>query len=84
MTLWQVAHTAFARCCSSRSRTDRGAPSSPAVGRLGTSGGGGEGGVPRKFSSSHTPRTTGEVRFAYEVMVRMLAWPSRPPRLSSG
>ena len=32
------------------------------------------------FSSSHLPRTTGEVRVAYEVTVRMLPWPSRPRR----
>ena len=84
IVLWQLAQTAFVRCCSSRSRTERGAPFSRAPGRLGTSGGGGEGGVPRKFSSSHTPRTTGDVRFAYDVIVRRLAWPSSPPLVSSG
>ena len=71
---WQLAHTGFLRCCSSRSRTEVGAlPSWRASGRLGTFGGGGEGGVPRTFSSSHFPRTTGDVRVAYDVTVRMLA-----------
>ena len=46
-------------------------------------GGGGGGGEPRMFSSIHLPRITGEVRVAYEVTVRMLPWPSRPPRVSS-
>ena len=49
----------------------------------GTFGGGGGGGVPRMFSSSHLPRSTGDVRFGYDVTVRMLPWPSRPPRGSS-
>ena len=49
----------------------------------GTFGGGGGGGVPSRFSSIHLPRTTGEVRLAYDVTVRMLPWPSSPPRGSS-
>ena len=35
------------------------------------------------FSSSHCPRSTGDVRFGYDVTVRMLAWPSSPPRVPS-
>jgi len=51
----------------------------------GTFGGGGGGGIPRMFSSTHFPRCTGEVRLAYDVTDRMLAWPSSPPRgLSAG
>ena len=33
-----------------------------------------------RFSRTHLPRSTGEVRVAYDVRVRMLPWPSRPPR----
>ena len=48
-------------------------------------GGGGGGGEPSRFSSTHLPRSTGDVRVAYDVSVRMLPWPSRPPRgLPSG
>ena len=50
----------------------------------GTPGGGGGGGVPIMFSSTHLPRSTGDVRLAYEVASRMLPWPSRPPRTLSG
>ena len=49
----------------------------------GTFGGGGGGGVPRRFSRIHLPRSTGDVRFAYDVTVRMLPWPSSPPRTLS-
>ena len=35
------------------------------------------------FSSSHLPRSTGEVRFGYDVTVSRLPWPSSPPRRSS-
>ena len=47
----------------------------------GTFGGGGGGGVPSMFSSIHLPRSTGDVRSAYDVTVRMLPWPSRPARV---
>ena len=49
----------------------------------GTFGGGGGGGVPRMFSRIHLPRSTGEVRLAYDVTVRMLPWPRSPPRTLS-
>ena len=48
-----------------------GLPGSPSF-RSGTSGGGCGGGVPRRLSSTHLPRKTGDVRLAYEVTVRML------------
>ena len=47
-----------------------------------TSGGGGGGGAPSKLPSTHLPRSTGEVRFGYEVTVSRLAWPSSPLRWS--
>ena len=38
-----------------------------------------------KFSSTHFPRTTAEVRFAYDVIVSTLPCASKPPRgLPSG
>ena len=45
--------------------------------------GGGAGGAPRMFSSSHTPRTTGEVSTPLAVTVSTLACPSSPPRRRS-
>ena len=50
----------------------------------GTSGGGGGGGEASKLSSTYFPRSTGEVRAAYDVTVRMLPWPSKPARCVSG
>ena len=47
------------------------------------SGGGGGGGAPSTFASTHFPRTVTEVRFGYDVTVRMLDWPSRPPLVPS-
>ena len=46
----------------------------------GTFSGGGGTGVPSRFSRIHLPRRTGDVRFAYDVTVMMLPWPSSPPR----
>ena len=46
--------------------------------RAGTSAGGGGGGAPRIFDSTYFPRSTGEVRLAYDVSVRMLPWPNSP------
>ena len=48
----------------------------------GTLGGGGCGGTPSRLVRIHLPRSTGEVRFGYEVTVSMLAWPSSPRRAS--
>src|SRR3989441_12673605 len=80
---WQLAHTELFRCCSMRSRSAVGAlfPSFSFSG--GTLGGGGGGGDPSRFSRTHLPRSTTEVRFAYEVTVRILPWPSSPSRRSS-
>ena len=47
-------------------------------------GGGGCGGTPRRLVRTHLPRSTGEVRFGYDVTVSMLAWPSSPRRASFG
>ena len=41
-------------------------------------GGGGGGGVPSRFSRIHLPRTTGEVRSACDVTIRMLPLPEQP------
>ena len=46
-------------------------------------GGGGGGGAPRRTSMTHLPRSTGEVRPAWEVMVSTLACPRMPLRRSS-
>ena len=66
-----------------RSRTLFGlaAPASSSNG--GTTSGGGGGGVPSTFSSTHLPRSTGEVRWACEVTSRMAPLPSSPRRVSS-
>ena len=77
---WHAEHAGLSRCASSRSRT---------VGRLawvrwsfsaGTLAGGSGGGVPSRLSRIHLPRSTGDVRMACEVRVRMLPCPSMPRR----
>ena len=78
------AQTASFRCCSMRSRRDRGLPFSEFSCNGGTLGGGGDGGTPRRFVKIHFPRSTGEVRFGYDVTVKMLACPSSPRRASFG
>ena len=50
------------------------------LGRSGTSAGGGGGGVPSTLASTHLPRSTGDVRFGYDVTVSRLPWPRMPPR----
>ena len=82
--------------CGSRRRPDwrDGAPSARAAtapcrprrfpGSGGMFGGGGCGGTPSRLVRIHLPRSTGDVRFGYEVTVRMLAWPSSPRRASFG
>ena len=78
---WQLAQAGFARCWVIASRIVSVLPgSAPSVFSAGMFGGGGGGGDASRFSSTHLPRSTGEVRVAYEVSVRMLPWPSRPPR----
>jgi len=82
MILWHAAQVGFFRCASIRSRTDAGcfAPSFSSSG--GTFGGGRGGGTPSRFSSTHFPRDTGDVRFDTDVTIRKLAWPSSPRRSS--
>ena len=50
----------------------------------GTFGSGGGGGAPKMLRSTHTPRSTGDVRVAYDVTDSTLPCRSRPPRLLSG
>ena len=83
MREWQPEQTGLARCASSRARSDVASPLSACSSSSGTSGGGGGGGVPSRFSRIHLPRTTGEVRVASDVTVRMLPCPSSPRRRSS-
>ena len=80
---WQLAHTGLPRCCSIFARSEVGSPAGSFSSSGGTFGGGAGGGAPRMFSSIHLPRSTTDVRFAYEVIVRTLACPSRPWRRSS-
>src|SRR5204863_24897 len=78
---WQTAQAGFARCAVIASRIVSGLPvSALSVLSAGMFAGGGGGAADRRFSSTHLPRTTGDVRVAYDVSVRMLPWPSRPPR----
>src|SRR6266849_5396756 len=85
ISLWQLAHGSCLRCsviCSRNVRIFSGPPLVSSSG--GTFGGGSGGGVPRMFSSTHTPRLTGEVlKFCVHVIERKLPLPSRPRRLSS-
>src|SRR5262245_62013807 len=75
---WQEAQAGFSRCCSIRWRN---VPlSSFSLFNSGTSGGGGGGGELRKFSKTHLPRLTGEVRVGFDVTVRILACVSKPRR----
>ena len=74
MILWQAAHTGFVRCSSIRSRIVRILPprfaSSLSGGTLV-----GSGGTRRasRLSSTHLPRTTGDVRSACDVTIRIAA-----------
>src|SRR5215468_2524020 len=79
MREWQAAQVAFLRCASNCWRIDIDEPIL-ASSRLGTSGGGGGGGAFRTFSRIHLPRSTGEVRVAYDDTVRTLACVKTPPR----
>ena len=84
ITLWQLAQTGFARCSAICSRIVLGFSPSPFSLSCGTSGGGGGTGVPRMFSRIHLPRTTGDVRSAYDVTASTLPWPSSPQRALVG
>ena len=67
------AHVGFSRCisifCAQRRRLWRLLDSSSSGG---TFGGGSGGGTPSRFSSTHLPRDTGDVRFATDVTSRKL------------
>src|SRR6185295_7401098 len=80
ITPWHILQDALSRCCSSRALTVFGC--SPAFWErsVAVSGGGGGGGVPISLSRTHAPRSTGEVRSAYEVRISTAALPSRPKR----
>ena len=80
---WQTEHDGFSRCSTIASRIDTGSPSSFSSASAGMSGGGSGGGAPSRFSSTHLPRSTGDVRFGYDVTVITLPWPSSPPRRAS-
>src|SRR5262245_13945113 len=80
MREWQPAQVGFERCISNCWRT-------VALGLFlvvsssgGTLFGGGGGGAFRMFSRIHLPRSTGDVRVAYDETVSTLACVSTPPR----
>src|SRR5262249_24092393 len=82
---WQPAQGGLARCWIMASRMERVVPfSAPSVFSAGTTAGGGGGGDESRFSSTHFPRTTGEVRVAYAVIANKLPCQSTPPRGLSG
>ena len=62
ITAWQLAHAGLRRCRASRSRIDGGRTPGSSSRVVSTSGGGGGTGSPKMLSSSHLPRSTGEVR----------------------
>src|SRR5688572_21624112 len=88
--LWHAEQLGSFLCCSSRSRNDI-APAFFDSSSTGTSGGGGGGAAPSKFSSTHFPRTGGDVLVGYEETVRiapcvkspLLCSPSRLTRRNS-
>ena len=77
ITLWQLAHTGIGAVLRPSARASSSA-SRPSASPLsdGTSAGGGGTGSPSRFSSTHLPRSTGDVRSACDVTARMLPWPS--------
>src|SRR5262245_42555425 len=83
MLRWHEAHTGFARCNSSCSRTVDGLSLGALASSCGATAGGGSGGVFRKFETTYFPRMIGDVRLATEVSARKLACPSKPRRLGS-
>ena len=78
ITPWHALQLAFLRCCSSRSRTVFGCSPSGVSEFVSTPGGGGVGGVPMSLSSTHAPRSTGDVRSPYDVRSSTAPLPSSP------
>ena len=70
---WQAAQVGCARCASSCWRSGASAPTLASSSR-GTPAGGSGGGAFSTFSRIHLPRSTGEVRVAYDDTVSTLAW----------
>src|SRR5688572_31128128 len=71
---WQLAQAAFARCSANRARTERFADTVLSF-KVGTSGSGGGGGVPRMFSRTHFPRSeehTSELQSQSNLVCRLL------------
>ena len=62
---WQLAQLGFARCADMASLIVKVLPGwAPSVFSAGMFGGGGGGAAASRFSSTHLPRTTGDVRVA--------------------
>src|ERR1700722_8003559 len=81
MRAWQLAQAGFARCCSIACRIVKVSPAAfPSVLSAGTLGGGGGGGDASRFCNTYFPRKTGDVRVEYDVSVKMLPCPNKPPR----
>ena len=76
--------TDSSRWISSRSRSVLWARSPVASGRLPASGGGGGGGSASRWSSTHLPRSTGEVRSSNAVTASTLPWARMPACRSVG
>src|SRR5579863_1167351 len=81
ITLWQGEQLGFLRCSSKRWRRETSVPIFDSLSE-GTLAGGGGGGVPSRFSSTHFPRTGGEVRVGYDDTVRIAPCVRTPPRCS--
>ena len=80
MMPWHAKHEGFALCMLMSSRMLCAfLPGSFSL-RLPTLGGGVPGGVPLMRSRIHAPRSTGAVRFGYDVSIRMAPLPSNPRR----
>src|SRR5580698_8560012 len=81
ISLWQLAQGSFLRCSVICSRKVMILLSPLLSSSGGTFGGGSGGGVPRIFSSTHTPRLTGDVRkFCTQVSESTLPCPKSPRR----
>src|ERR1043166_8330311 len=83
MIRWHPAHAGLSRCSARRWRIGSTFVSASASFNFGTFPGGGGGGEPSKLSRIHLPRSTGDVRVAYEDTVKILPCPRSPPRTRS-